>query len=103
MLTVFMTVLFVAMLLAPLALMVAVLPAGRDCPRCGGETFGIHVRALKPVRRKLGRRWCAACGWEGVMRTPARTAPIPAVAAVSPAEPHEVDDDAAWRGGSGGM
>ena len=98
MLTVFMTVLFVAMLLAPLALMVAVLPAGRDCPRCGGETFGLHVRALKPVRRKLGRRWCAACGWEGVMRTGAHPIPVPAVATM-PAEPHEVDDDAAWRGG----
>jgi hypothetical protein len=101
MLTLFMTVVFVAMLLAPLALMVAILPAGRDCPRCGGETVPIRIRALEPVRKMLRRRWCTACGWDGMMRAEMRHRPVPAT--VAAAEPHEVDDDAAWRGGSGGL
>ena len=90
----FMTALWVVMLVAPLALLVALLPAGRDCPRCGCETLPIRVQALKPIRRFLGRRWCTACGWEGMMRV-TRYAPIPALETV--AEPAEVDDDAVWR------
>lgn len=91
----FMTGLWVVMLLAPLALLVALLPAGRDCPRCGTETFLIQNRVLRPVRRFFGRRWCSACGWEGLMRF-GRPAPVPVVEA-APA-PEEVDDDAVWRG-----
>ncbi len=91
----FMTALWVAMLLAPLALLAALLPAGRDCPRCGTETFLLQNRLLRPVRRVLGRRWCSACGWEGLMRF-GRPAPAP-VRSAAPA-PEEVDDDAAWRG-----
>lgn len=100
MLTTFMMVLFAALMIAPLALMVAVLPAGRDCPRCGGETFGIRVRALKPLRRMLGRRWCAACGWEGLMRTHKHPVPAPIVQHATDLPHREVDDEA-WRGGSG--
>jgi hypothetical protein len=96
----FMTALWVVMLLAPLALLVALLPAGRDCPRCGGESLPIRVAALRPVRRFLGRRWCTACGWEGLMRV-TRHAPVPAVEAVHE-ERDEVDDDAVWRGEQGG-
>ena len=92
----FMSLLWVAMLLAPVALLVAVLPTGRDCPRCGGEALPIQSRPLKSLRRFLGKRWCTACGWEGVVRYPVRQ---PAPVATEPvAEPHEVDDDAAWRG-----
>src|SRR5215213_10957578 len=72
----FMTALWVVMLLAPLALLVALLPSGRDCPRCGCETLPIQVRALKPLRRFLGRRWCTACSWEGIMRV-TKNAPVP--------------------------
>ena len=64
----FMTALWVVMLLAPLALLVALLPSGRDCPRCGGETILLRQRMLHAARRFLGRRWCTSCGWEGVMR-----------------------------------
>ncbi|HEX8695708.1 MAG TPA: hypothetical protein VF746_25055 [Longimicrobium sp.] len=92
----FLTALWVVMLVAPLALLVALLPSGRDCPRCGSETLPIRVRPLKPVRRFLGRRWCTACGWEGIMRV-TRHAPAPAVEVVHH-EPDEVDDDAVWRG-----
>ncbi|WP_331054713.1 hypothetical protein [Longimicrobium sp.] len=91
----FMTALWVVMLLAPLALLVALLPAGRDCPRCGGETILLRTRMLMAIRRFLGRRWCTACGWEGVMRATG-SAPVPALAHVH--EPQEeVDDDAVWR------
>ena len=91
----FMTALWVVMLLAPLALLVALLPAGRDCPRCGSETLPIRVALLKPLRRFLGRRWCTACGWEGTMRV-VRNAPVPAYEVVQETEEH--DDDAVWRG-----
>ena len=91
----FMTALWLVMLLAPLALLVALLPSGRDCPRCGGETILLRHRLLHPARRFLGRRWCTACGWEGMMRYP-RHAPAPAREVV---EVHdEADDDAVWRG-----
>ena len=93
----FMTVLWVVMLVAPLALLIALLPSGRDCPRCGGETLSIRTMLLRPVRRLLARRWCTACGWEGVTRVTARTAPVPAVEMV-PEVHEEVDDDAVWRG-----
>lgn len=93
----FMTTLWVVMLLAPLALLVALLPAGRDCPRCGCESLPIRVAALRPVRRHLGRRWCTSCGWEGVMRV-ARLVPAVPVLEPTAAEHEEYDDDAVWRG-----
>ena len=99
----FMTALWVVMLVAPLALLVALLPSGRDCPRCGCESLPIRVQALRPIRRFLGRRWCTACGWEGVMRV-TRHLPVPALETVS--EPVEIDDDAVWRSerdNSGGL
>jgi hypothetical protein len=93
---IFMTALWVVMLLAPLALLVALLPAGRDCPRCGGESVPVRLEALRPLSRFLTRRWCMSCGWEGTARV-SRAAPRhplePAVA-----EHDEYDDDAAWRG-----
>ena len=92
----FMTVLWVVMLLAPLVLLVALLPCGRDCPRCGGETVLMRYRLLSATRRFLGRRWCLACGWEGMMRFSARHQP-PALVVAEPV-PDEVDDDAVWRG-----
>lgn len=91
---VFMTLLWTVMLLAPVALLIALLPAGRDCPRCGGETLPIRVRALTLLRRFVGQRWCTACGWEGL----ARVTPPQPVPAVEVAHDHPVDDDAAWRG-----
>lgn len=91
----FMTALWVVMLLAPLALLVALLPAGRDCPRCGSESLPIRVAALRPARRFLNRRWCTSCGWEGIMRV-TRHAPAPALELVAD-EHEEYDDDAAWR------
>ncbi|MEO5509319.1 MAG: hypothetical protein ABIV28_00825 [Longimicrobiales bacterium] len=53
------------------------LPAGRDCPRCTGETIQLLARALQLLPRfrrfQLERRWCLACGWQGIVRVePAR-------------------------------
>jgi hypothetical protein len=51
---------------------------------------------LRAVRRILGQRWCAACGWEGLMRYSSRPTAVPAA-------PQQVEeygtpsDDAAWR------
>jgi hypothetical protein len=93
----FMTALWVVMLLAPLGLLIALLPSGRDCPRCGCETLPIRVSMLRAVRRFLCRRWCTSCGWEGIMRV-AKQVPAPVLEVVP--EEHEggFDDDAVWRG-----
>ena len=78
-------------LVLPLTLSVAVsyrsLPFGRRCPQCGGETMPLLARVLarfaRLTRSRLQRRWCAACGWEGVIRLPREIAPavhaVPAV------------------------
>jgi hypothetical protein len=77
-------------LVLPLGLSAAVsyrsLPFGKRCPHCGGETLPLLARVLARIARvgrmSLHRRWCTACGWEGVVRLPrelARTgAPLPA-------------------------
>lgn len=100
----FMTALWVVMLVAPIALLVALLPAGRECPRCGSETLPILVAILRPVRGLLGRRWCTACGWEGLVRV-TRQPVEPVVEVVPEAHEETVDDDAVWRGerDSGGV
>jgi hypothetical protein len=92
----FMTALWVVMLLAPLALLVALLPAGRDCPRCSGETILLRHRMLTPIRRFMGRRWCTSCGWEGMMRY-SRNVPVPVLATAVAEHRDEADDDAVWR------
>lgn len=92
------TALWVVMLAAPLVLLVALLPAGRDCPRCGGETLSIRMRILLPVRKMLGHRWCTSCGWEGMMRASSHLVPAPVLEVVP--EEREVDDDAPWRNGT---
>jgi hypothetical protein len=63
----------------PLGLSAAVsyrtLHTGRNCPLCRGETLPLisrWTRALTRLSRRyvFGRRWCSACGWEGVCRQP---------------------------------
>jgi hypothetical protein len=65
-------------LVLPLGLSAAVsyrsLPFGRRCPHCGGDTIPLLARTLARISRltriSLHRRWCTACGWEGVVRLP---------------------------------
>lgn len=94
----FVVALWVAMLISPIALLIAFLPSGRECPRCGSETLPIVSRMLRPFRRFLQQRWCMACGWDGVMRQTAPR-PVPEPATERPTAPHEADDEA-WRGGT---
>lgn len=96
----FIVALWIAMLVSPIALLIAFLPSGRDCPRCGAETIPIRHRLLLPVRRFLHLRWCMSCGWDGVMRQAPWSRPTPAPETVDAA--FESDDDAAWRGGKDG-
>lgn len=71
-------------LVLPLTLSAAVsyraLPFGPRCPQCGGETLPLLARTLARIghvmRRNLQRRWCAACGWEGVIRMPHEFVPM---------------------------
>ncbi|HEY0151636.1 MAG TPA: hypothetical protein VGB92_06555 [Longimicrobium sp.] len=93
----FMAGLWIVMFVAPVVLLVALLPAGRDCPRCGGETLSIRSVMLRPVRRFLSQRWCIACGWEGTTRNHLHPQPVPSLELVR-AEADEADDDAVWRG-----
>lgn len=88
-----------AMLILPIVLLVALLPSGRGCPRCGNETLPIQFAWLKPFRPWLRRRWCFACGWQGVSRQGAwrRAQTIPQPLAARRSE--EADGDAAWKGG----
>ncbi len=88
-----------AMLILPIVLLIALLPAGRGCPRCGNETLPIQFAWLKPMYRLVQRRWCPACGWEGVSRQTGwrRVGTIPQPVPLRRSE--EADDDAAWKGG----
>jgi hypothetical protein len=67
--------LWFVLLIAPAVLVVAVLPGGRRCPRCGDDTVRVQSPLLEFVRRWLTRRWCIGCGWEGVARCGYRTRP----------------------------
>lgn len=89
--------LWAAMLLSPFFLLFLFLPAGRDCPRCAGETVAIRSRLLRPVQRLANLRWCLMCGWEGVTRTVVMRRPLPTLEVV----PDDgVDDESApWRKG----
>ena len=92
----FMTALWIVMLAAPMILLAALLPTGRECPRCSAETLPIRSRLLHPLRGFVRSRWCMACGWEGYTRN-APSAPVPGLE-LSHEPVTEVDDDAAWRG-----
>ena len=92
----FMTALWVVMLAAPLVLLIALLPTGRDCPRCGAETIPLLPRLLRPLRAFLMPRWCTACGWEGYTRVVAN-GPVQGLELAQGAH-DEADDDAVWRG-----
>ena len=90
------TGLWAAMLLSPFILLYFFLPAGRECPRCAGETLPIKSRMLRPLRSLASLRWCMACGWEGVARHAVVRRPLPKLEVV-PDDGGEFDDQAPWR------
>jgi hypothetical protein len=92
----FVVALWTAMLLSPVLLLFFFLPAGRDCPRCGGETLLIRSRLLRRLRRVANLRWCMSCKWEGVMRPTAWPRPLPKLEVV-PDDADDVDGTAPWR------
>ncbi len=67
------------------------LPSGPFCPACLGETLWLRGPLLRHRRLRrlppLQRRWCPACGWEGLAR------PHPAAAPPAPVLPHGSHDD----------
>jgi len=53
------------------------IPSGRMCPRCGGPTDPVTLRAIQTLVRKwLQWRWCSRCGWEGAGRKGPDVAPF---------------------------
>lgn len=69
--------LIVAVLLATVLLRVVLVlglvwllvPARRSCPRCGAGASDLAcVRSRLARLLRLERRWCLACGWEGVSK-----------------------------------
>lgn len=92
----FVMALWAAMLLSPFFLLFLFLPTGRGCPRCAGDTITIRSRLLRPVTRFASRRWCLACGWEGMTRNSVMRRSLPKLEVV-PDDGFD-DDNAPWRG-----
>lgn len=92
----FVVALWIAMLLSPILLLFFFLPAGRDCPRCGGDTLLLHSRLLRPFRRLVSVRWCLSCGWEGIARHSVWRRPLPTLEVV-PDDAEDNDGNAPWR------
>lgn len=59
------------------AVVYLLLPRSTRCPHCDAEMVPIRNRFVDRVLRKIERRWCMECGWNGVIRkvrpTPAPT------------------------------
>ena len=95
---VLMTALWVVMLLSPLALLFAFLPAGRCCPRCGEEALPIRSRTLALFGGLVRKRWCIGCGWDGVMRVELSIRPLPTIEVQVPDDEDDEEIDEPWRG-----
>jgi hypothetical protein len=59
-----------------LAVVYLLLSKSTRCPHCDAEMMAIRNRFVDGVLRKIERRWCMDCGWNGVIRRP-RPAPTP--------------------------
>jgi ribosomal protein S27AE len=44
------------------------LPAKRECPRCGAQLALIQHTVLRRLLPVVQHRWCLDCGWSGVVR-----------------------------------
>ena len=50
------------------AVVYLLLPLGPLCPHCTSEMVAIRNRFFDQLVPLLQRRWCLACGWNGVVR-----------------------------------
>ena len=55
------------------AVVYLILPKSTRCPHCAAEMTAIRNRFVDRVLRKIERRWCMECGWNGVIRRPRPT------------------------------
>jgi hypothetical protein len=44
------------------------IPPGRRCPACGGETVALERRGIARLLPGIQRRWCVDCGWSWFRR-----------------------------------
>lgn len=89
----FFFVAFGAKALLALVMIYLLLPRDRTCSRCDRETVLVHHGGLGLVVSgfflgRVQRRWCPACGWEGLAQRVG-----------SPAEPSAVSLGAITRAG----
>ena len=60
--------LFVLRIVAATVVFLLILPRGDHCPLCDAVTLRVESRGLRLFHLPLAKRWCLACGWEGMMR-----------------------------------
>jgi hypothetical protein len=51
------------------------IPSGRVCPACGGETLALERTGLVRLLPGVCRRWCMACGWSWYRKS-SRVSPV---------------------------
>ncbi len=51
-----------------IAILLAALSVGPYCPACSGEAIRVRAPWLLSKLSRLERRWCLACGWDGLLR-----------------------------------
>ena len=77
--------LLVLRIIAATVVFMLILPRGDKCPMCNAVT--LRVRAPLLSRMHLTKRWCLACGWDGVMQISPSDTPAPKTVAGSTAVP----------------
>lgn len=60
--------LFVLRIVAATIVFLLILPRGDRCPLCDAVTLRVESRGVRFLHLPLAKRWCLACGWEGMMR-----------------------------------
>ncbi len=60
--------LLVLRVVAATVIFLAVLPQGDRCPNCDSPTLRVASPFSDRVLPWLRKRWCLACGWEGMLR-----------------------------------
>lgn len=65
---------FVAKALLAAAMCYLIFPAERSCDSCDAETLPVRMGVAGRLMSRLmlgslQKRWCPACGWQGITRT----------------------------------